>query len=87
MTVRGFFGGLLWSIGMLITVLSGGCSVLWFGWLGLGVITHPSNIKDIGQGLGMGLMFGGIPLVVGLAILFIGKAIKSNGTKSDQRDQ
>ena len=67
MTVRGFFGGLFLVIGWLVTVLSGGCSLI-------------VSLISLGNGtpngfLSLVFLVGGIPFVVGLVLIFIGRLI------------
>ena len=75
--VTRFFGGLMMAAGILIAATAGLCS------LGLTVFalvdTAKTSSGNVGElitlGLPMVLLFGGIPLGVGLALFFIGRRL------------
>jgi phosphate starvation-inducible membrane PsiE len=65
--MRGVIGGILLAIGMLVAGLSGLCSLVFF----LTEVTSPyTSTSDLISYL---LMFGGIPLAIGLGMLFLGR--------------
>ncbi len=66
MTARTFFAWILMSIGGLVALLAGGCSLVLASLI---LIDGPAN------GLWVVLTFGGVPFVVGLAFLWAGKAL------------
>ena len=68
MSVRGFFGGLFLVIGWLITVLSGGCTII------VSFITLSRGTPD-DFFLGLVLLVGGVPFVIGLVLIFVGRLI------------
>ena len=63
MTTQGFFGGLLLTCGWLGAVFSGGCSLL--------LAFSPSDYIDFS----IILLFGGIPFVGFVLMIFVGKAM------------
>jgi hypothetical protein len=73
MTLREFFSSALGATGILIAVLSGGCSTIWIGILlyndGLRVPDIPFHAMVTG-------IVGGIPFVIGLALIGIGKLLR-----------
>ena len=69
--MRGLFGGILLAIGILIAGLSGLCSlIVVFGSLANGQAV---------DALGMALVFGGIPLAIGVGLIFAGRALIASG--------
>ncbi len=67
MSVRGFWGGLFLVIGWLITVLSGGCSII------VSLITLSNGTPN--GFLSLVLLVGGIPFLIGLVLIFVGRLI------------
>jgi len=78
MSVRGFFGGLFLAIGWLIAALSGGCTVVFSAFFVFGALFGNGRHNDIGDFLGIALPFGGIPFIVGVIIIWIGRLVKGN---------
>jgi hypothetical protein len=80
MTVRGFLGGILWCIGVLMAFLSGGCSLLYLGWILTNMVSYRDNVNfsDLKMALSICMIVGGIPFVIGMVLLFIGKGIKQH---------
>jgi hypothetical protein len=67
-----FFGWLLMGIGGLIAVTAGACSLFFLVSMLSG---SGGNLAGIPGMLGLMLLFGGIPLAVGAALFFAGRAI------------
>ena len=68
-----FFGWLLMGIGGLIAVTAGACSMIFLvSMLGSGGGGLADGLPGM---LGLILMFGGIPLVVGVLLVIAGRAI------------
>lgn len=66
-----FFGWLLMGIGGLIAVTAGACSLYFLaGLLGAG-----DGLDGLVSGLGLILIFGGVPIAVGLALIYAGRVI------------
>jgi hypothetical protein len=72
MTATRFFGGLLMAAGGLIAVSAGLCSVV-VSIMGLG--ESGSTVEMITSGLPLVLLFGGVPIAIGLALFFIGRGL------------
>jgi hypothetical protein len=68
-TATGFFGGLLMAAGGLIAVSAGLCSVVVSV---MGLSESGSTTEMITSGLPLVLLFGGIPIAIGLALFFVG---------------
>ena len=72
-----FFGWLLMGIGGLIAVTAGACSLYFLaGVLGAG---GGGGLDGLMSGLGLILLFGGVPIAVGLALIVAGRAISRPG--------
>ena len=78
MSVREFFGGMFLAIGWLIATLSGGCTVVFSAFFIFGVLFGNGRHNDIEGFLGIVLPVGGIPLLVGVIIIWIGRLVKGN---------
>ena len=65
--MRRLLGGILLAIGILVAGLSGLCTLLVLG----GSLTSGQFI----DGLSMALAFGGIPLAIGIGLIFAGRAL------------
>jgi hypothetical protein len=70
-----FFGGLLLGLGILIATLSGLCS-LYFAFLFL--VDGSGGVGDIWSAIGVVLLFGGIPFLIGFGLIFAGRVILRN---------
>ena len=60
-------GGILLGIGILIAGLSGLCSLILF------VTELTSSHSNISESIMIILMFGGIPFVIGIGLVFLGR--------------
>lgn len=76
MSVRGFFGGLFLTIGWLIAILSGGCTVIYSAFLVFGVLFRNARLSEFGEFLSFAIPVGGIPFIVGVIIIWIGRLIR-----------
>jgi hypothetical protein len=77
--VRRFFGYILMGVGGLITLLGGGCTVVWLGFLAWSIIgglngtnLNPINLNSIGNVAGLTLAVGGLPIAIGVALVIVG---------------
>lgn len=68
--MRKVFGGLLLALGILIAGLSGLCTVMMFTSSGT-----PVSADEILESLPIVLIFGGIPFVMGLGLVFAGRSL------------
>jgi hypothetical protein len=68
-----FFGILLMAAGALICALSGVCSLGVLGMMMASPGQGPGAASAIGIGLVVVAIFGGVPFVMGLASIFIGR--------------
>jgi hypothetical protein len=77
--MKRFFGGLFMVVGFLIAGASGLCSLFFLG----------QSLKGPGaDGIGMILVFGGIPFMVGMMIFSGGQAMfKKPNKKETENDQ
>lgn len=66
-SIRGFFGGLFFAIGLLIAILSGGCTFI-FATISL----QNGTPNDF---FGLVLMIGGVPFIVGIILIGVGRLI------------
>jgi len=66
--MRKFFGGLLLAVGILIAGLSGLCSLA-------SLISLASSGPGEFSSLGLVALFGGIPFLIGAALIWIGRAL------------
>jgi len=71
MTIKVFFSGLFISVGILILLLSSGCT-LYFTFT-----TAPSEYNLLGNFV-IASMVGGIPFLIGLFLFLIGRAMKND---------
>lgn len=75
-----FFGWLLMGIGGLIAVTAGACSVVFM----VSMLSSGDGLDGLVSTLGFMLIFGGIPVSVGTALVIAGRAIsKPRITKRD----
>jgi hypothetical protein len=72
MTAARFFGGLMMAAGGLITVSAGLCSVA-VSVMGLTDGSSPGEMLTLG--LPLVLLFGGVPIAIGLALFFVGRSL------------
>jgi len=76
--MKRLFGGILLGVGILIAGASGLCTIY-----GLAMsFTEPSSMLSM---VPMVLIFGGIPLGIGVAILFGGRALLRSAREDDAR--
>jgi hypothetical protein len=69
-TVAKLFGVLLMVVGGLIVVLSGLCSLTFFTMMA----AHPGpGAGELASGVGVVLIFGGVPLAVGAGVFMAGR--------------
>jgi hypothetical protein len=70
------FGALLMAVGGLITVLCGLCSLVFLATAVQGIVQHPGAPLDV-QGVGgfllLVLIFGGIPILIGVGVFIAGR--------------
>ncbi len=67
-----FFGALLMVVGALIALLSGLCTLAF----GAMILAEPGgNGGAIGGGITMLSIFGGVPFLFGLALIFVGRGL------------
>jgi hypothetical protein len=72
MTATRFFGGLLMAAGGLIAVSAGLCSVV----VSIMALTETSSTAEmITSGLPLVLLFGGVPVAIGLTLFFVGRGL------------
>jgi hypothetical protein len=71
-TVAQFFGWLLMAVGGLIMLTAGGCSVFVL----LSSLGYPEGLPGM---LMMILMFGGVPILVGLGLFLAGRHLAKAG--------
>jgi hypothetical protein len=72
MTATRFFGGLLMAAGGLIAVSAGLCSVV----VSFMALTESGSTAEmITSGLPLVLLFGGVPIAIGLALFFVGRGL------------
>ena len=94
--VRIFFANALMAVGALITVLCGGCTVLFLASMILGLITgaanhgvRPSLGALVTSGAGATAVvgvFGGLPTAAGVMIFLGGRRMKRRATAPPRRD-
>jgi hypothetical protein len=72
MTATRFFGGLLMAAGGLIAVSAGLCSAV----VSFMALTESGATADmITVGLPLVLLFGGIPIAIGITLFFVGRML------------
>lgn len=72
MTAARFFGGLMMAAGGLIAVSAGLCSAV----VSVMGLTDGGNTTElITMGLPLVLLFGGIPIAIGLTLFFVGRRL------------
>jgi hypothetical protein len=82
-TIRLFFAYILMAVGGLMTLLSGGCTVVWLGFLvwniigGIinGSVFNSVQVNAIGAAFGLTLIVGGLPLAIGVALIACGRKL------------
>lgn len=80
--MKWLFGGILLAAGILIAGLSGLCTVLIVGSELMNPSSGPENFTgDIGSDL----VIGGVPFVIGLGLLFAGRALLKSARTDQQR--
>ena len=67
-----FFGWLLMGIGGLIALTAGACSLVFLVSM---LSSGGDGLDGLVNALGLLLLFGGIPIAVGLALIFAGREI------------
>ncbi len=67
-----FFGWLLMGIGGLIALTAGACSLVFLVSM---LSSSGDGLDGLVSALGLLLLFGGVPIAVGLALIFAGRAI------------
>ena len=76
MTTKSFFGTLLAVIGWGGALLSGGCTLLFL---------NPSEFSV--NNLGIVLLFGGVPFLLSLLLIWLGRKISRNSKTAEETDQ
>jgi hypothetical protein len=72
MTATRFFGGLLMAAGGLIAVSAGLCSVVVSV---MGLMESGTTEEILTAGLPLVLLFGGVPIAIGLTLFFVGRSL------------
>ena len=75
MSVRGFFGGLLMVIGWLVTLLAGGCSLIF------SIISFAQGGFDL---LAVVIPVGGISFLFGLGLIALGEGINGDASQESK---
>ena len=76
--VRGFFGGALIAVGVLMMLLCGGCGAIFLiGFLVSGLFS--SNREDISMVI-MPIVLGGVPALIGWGLFASGRALRNPRT-------
>ncbi len=84
--IQRFFGYVLMAVGGLITVLCGGCTIIWFGgvlWNAvLSGIHGDGDLSGYVRGLGalvvITMVVGGLPTAIGMALFVAGRRMAKN---------
>ncbi|HJQ16137.1 MAG TPA: hypothetical protein VJ859_03980 [Allosphingosinicella sp.] len=74
--MRNLAGGILLAIGILIAGASGLCSLVALG----------SSLNQLASMLPLVLIFGGIPLAIGVGLILLGRAVLRTGKSQDVGD-
>ena len=75
--VRRFLGALLIAVGGLIAALSGLCSVVFLGALVVDLVRDPASMDSaVWPSLILLLVVGGLPLAIGVGLVFWGRALR-----------
>ncbi len=76
--MKALVGGILLAAGILITCASGLCSMVYFG-IGLATVVHQHSADEavtvLFSGLMLWIVVGGIPLVLGIGLVFAGRRL------------
>ena len=72
---RRFFGGLLMAVGGLITVLCGGCSLVFAGGSIVGAIGSSGQLRDLPSWLLLVAVIGGLPTLIGIGLFIWGRRL------------
>ncbi len=76
MTTKSFFSTLLAVIGWVGALLSGGCTLFFF---------TPSEFSV--NNLGVVFLFGGVPFLISLLLIWLGRNISKKSKTAEERDQ
>lgn len=73
MTAGRFFGYVLFVGGLLLAVTAGGCTLLFGGTALVGFIG--TGFREAGDYVWAVLLFGGIPILIGVGMLWLGRKL------------